>query len=99
MEMTALFGVNIGTPSGSLRGSRVMGIFSWLSSCGSGNDEPPSLVRTNDYWDSDMNEVRQAALEDVALIKQDDKLYSGQAPDEPKDQPQGEEPGGGGDDG
>jgi len=65
-----------------------MGIFSWLSSCGSGNDEPPSLVRTNDYWDSDIDEVRQAALEDVALIKQDDKLYRSHSPDQPQDEEQ-----------
>jgi hypothetical protein len=74
-----------------------MGIFSWLSSCGSGNDEPPSLVRTNDYWDSDIDEVRQAALEDVALIQQDDKLYRGRSPDAPPDAPQDEEQDDGGD--
>ena len=72
-----------------------MGIFSWLSSCGSADDQPPSLVRTNDYWDSDLDEVRQAALEDVALIEQDDKLYRRRSPDGPQDEEQNE----GGDDG
>jgi hypothetical protein len=76
-----------------------MGIFSWLSSCGPVDDEPPSLVKTNTYWDSDLDETRRAALEDVALIEQDNKLYRGHSLDEPPDQPQDEEQEEGGDDG
>lgn len=63
-----------------------MGIFSWMSSCGPVDDEP-NLVRTN-YGNPDLDEIRQAALEDVALIEQDDTLYRGNSQDQPQDQPQ-----------
>ena len=59
-----------------------MGFFSWMSSCGTvGEDEPPSLIRYNDE-DSDFNEVRRAAAEDVARIEQDDKFFGRSDPAE-----------------
>ncbi len=59
-----------------------MGFFSWFSSCGTvGEDEPPSLVRTN-YADSDLTEVQRAAAEDVARVEQDDKYFGGTDSDE-----------------
>jgi hypothetical protein len=58
-----------------------MGFFSWFSSCGTvGDDEPPSLVRTND--NADLDEVHERAAEDVARIQQDDKYFGGAGPDE-----------------
>ena len=55
-----------------------MGFFSWMRSCGTaGEDQPPSLIRYNDE-DSDLNEVREAAAEDVARVEQDDKYFDGQ---------------------
>ena len=52
-----------------------MGFFSWMSSCGTvGEDEPPSLIRYNDE-DSNYNEVRHAAAEDVERVEQDDKYF------------------------
>ena len=54
-----------------------MGFFSWFSSCGTvGDDEPPSLVKSN-YDDPDLEEVQQAAADDVARLKQDDKYFGG----------------------
>jgi hypothetical protein len=54
-----------------------MGFFSWVSSCGTvGDDEPPSLIKYNDE-DSDLNEVRQAAADDVERLQQDDKYFGG----------------------
>lgn len=62
-----------------------MGFFSWFSSCGTvGEDEPPDLVQSND--DPDLDEIRQAAAEDIAQIEQDDKLYRGGSPDEGQDE-------------
>ena len=72
-----------------------MGIFSRLSSCGPVDDEP-DLIRTN-YGNPELDELRQAALEDVALIRQDDKLYRGDSPDQPQDQAQDEAQDAGGD--
>ena len=58
-----------------------MGFFSWMSSCGTvGEDEPPSLIRYNDE-DSDLNEVRRAAAEDVARVEQDDKYFHRNEPE------------------
>jgi len=52
-----------------------MGFFSWFSSCGTvGDDEPPSLVRTN-YGNPDQTAVQEAAAEDVARIEQDDEYF------------------------
>jgi hypothetical protein len=56
-----------------------MGFFSWVSSCGTvGEDEPPSLIRYNDEdSDSDLDEVRRAAAQDVERLQQDDKYFGG----------------------
>ena len=57
-----------------------MGLFTWLRSCGTvaDSDEPPSLIRYNDEdGDSDLDEVRRAAAEDVARVEQDDKYFGG----------------------
>ena len=52
-----------------------MGFFSWVSSCGTvGEDEPPSLLRTN-YADENLEEIRERAAEDVARVEQDDKYF------------------------
>ena len=52
-----------------------MGFFSWMSSCGTvGEDEPPSLIRINE-GNPNLDEVQQAAAEDVARIEQDDKYF------------------------
>jgi hypothetical protein len=60
---------------GAIHDDGYMGFFSWMSSCGTvGEDEPPSLIRYNDE-DSDLNEVRRAAAEDVARVEQDDKYF------------------------
>ena len=59
-----------------------MGFFSWFSSCGTvGDDEPPSLVRTN-YEDPNLEEIQERAAEDVARIQQDDKYFGGNGPHE-----------------
>ena len=60
-----------------------MGFFTWLSSCGTvaDTDEPPSLIRYNDE-DSDLDDVRRAAAEDVARVEQDDKYFGGDDPEE-----------------
>jgi hypothetical protein len=58
-----------------------MGFFSWFSSCGTaGGDEPPSLIRYNDE-DSNYNEVREAAAEDVKRVEQDDKYFHRNEPE------------------
>ena len=58
-----------------------MGFFSWMSSCGTvGDDEPPSLIRYNDE-DSNLNEVRRAAAEDVERVEQDDKYFHRNEPE------------------
>jgi len=60
-----------------------MGFFSWFSSCGTvGEDEPPSLIRYNDGGDSDLDEIKRAAAEDVARVEQDDKYFGGDSPEE-----------------
>ena len=59
-----------------------MGFFSWFSSCGTvGEDEPPSLVRTN-YAGPELTEIQRAAAEDVARVEQDDKYFGGSGPRE-----------------
>ena len=59
-----------------------MGFFSWTRSCGTtGEDQPPSLIRYNDE-DSNLNEVREAAAEDVARVEQDDKYFGGSGREE-----------------
>ena len=60
-----------------------MGFFSWFSSCGTvGEDEPPSLIRYNDGGDSDLDEIKRAAAEDVARVEPDDKYFGGDSPEE-----------------
>ena len=57
-----------------------MGFFSWMSSCGTvGDDEPPSLLKTNDPG-PELSEVQQRAAEDVARIQQDDKYFGRDSP-------------------
>jgi hypothetical protein len=52
-----------------------MGFFSWVSSCGTvGEDEPPSLLRTN-YADENLEEIRERAAADVARVEEDDKYF------------------------
>jgi len=58
-----------------------MGFFSWMSSCGTADeDEPPGLVRTN-YGEP--SETQRAAAEDVARVEQDDKYFGRTEPAEP----------------
>ena len=55
-----------------------MGFFTWLSSCGTvaDSDDPPSLIRYNDGGgDSDLDDIKRAAAEDVARVEQDDKYF------------------------
>jgi hypothetical protein len=60
-----------------------MGFFSWFRSCGTvGEDEPPSLIRYNVGGDSDLDEIKRAAAEDVARVEQDDKYFGGTSSDE-----------------
>ena len=60
-----------------------MGFFTWLRSCGTvvDDDQPPSLIRYNDE-DSDLDDVKRAAAEDVARVEQDDKYFGGDDSDE-----------------
>jgi hypothetical protein len=59
-----------------------MGFFSWFRSCGTvGDDEPPSLIHYNNE-DSDLDEVKRRAEEDVARVEQDDKYFGGDSSDE-----------------
>jgi hypothetical protein len=54
-----------------------MGFFSWFSSCGTvDDDEPPSLIHTN-FDDPELDEIQEAAEEDVARVQQDDKFFGG----------------------
>jgi hypothetical protein len=54
-----------------------MGFFAWFSSCGTvDDDEPPSLIHTN-FDDPELDEIQQAAEEDVARVQQDDKYFGG----------------------
>jgi hypothetical protein len=58
-----------------------MGIFSWMSSCGTTrDDESPSLVQINDVNPDDP--MRQAAAEDLALIESDNQRPGEADPDE-----------------
>ena len=58
-----------------------MGLFSWMSSCGTApDDERPSLIQINDVNPDDP--IRQAAAEDVALIESDNKGSGEAEPDE-----------------
>ena len=58
-----------------------MGLFSWMSSCGTvRDDERPSLVQINDVNPDDP--MRQAAAEDVALIESDNERPGEADPDE-----------------
>jgi hypothetical protein len=58
-----------------------MGFFSWFRSCGTtGNDQPPNLVQLNN--DPRFDEMRQAALEDIAQIEQDNRDPGGPSPDQ-----------------
>jgi hypothetical protein len=55
-----------------------MGFFTWLRSCGTvaDSDEPPSLIRYSNE-DSDLDDVKRAAADDVARVEQDDKYFGG----------------------
>jgi hypothetical protein len=61
-----------------------MGFFTWLRSCGTvaDSDEPPSLIRYNDDEDSDLDDIKRAAAEDVARVEQDDKYFGGSGREE-----------------
>ena len=57
-----------------------MGFFSWMSSCGTvgeagtaDDSERPNLVRINTRTNPHLEELRQAAAADVALIESDNK--------------------------
>ena len=69
-----------------------MGFFSWISSCGtvgeSGTlgDDRPNLVRTNTS-NPRLDELRQAAAADVALIESDNKGFIEADPDVQPDEP------------
>jgi hypothetical protein len=63
-----------------------MGFFSWLSSCGSRYEdeiaeeqERPSLVRRS-YETPELEEIQEAAAEDVARVQQDDKYFGKNSP-------------------
>jgi len=63
-----------------------MGLFSWLSSCGSRfeeeiqeEDQRPSLVHRN-YETPELTEIQRAAAEDVARVQQDDKYFDRNSP-------------------
>jgi hypothetical protein len=59
-----------------------MSLFSWMSSCGTArDDERPSLIQTN-TGNPQLDEMRQAAAEDVALIESDNKRPGEADPDE-----------------
>ena len=58
-----------------------MGFFSWFRSCGTpANDEPPNLVQLNN--DPRFDEMRQAALEDIAQIEQDNRPSGEPSPEQ-----------------
>jgi hypothetical protein len=57
-----------------------MGWFSWMSSCGTVRDEPPSLIQIHDVNPDDP--IRQAAAEDLALIESDNQGPGVAEPDE-----------------
>jgi hypothetical protein len=60
-----------------------MAFSSWFSSCGTvRDDEPPSMVQTN-YGNPELDRMRQAAAEDVALIESDNRPVDEASPDEP----------------
>jgi hypothetical protein len=61
-----------------------MCFFTWLRSCGTvaDSDEPPSLIRYNDDEDSDLDDIKRAAAEDVARVEQDDKYFGGSGREE-----------------
>jgi hypothetical protein len=48
-----------------------MSLFSWMSSCGTTRDEPPSLIQIHDANPDDP--IRQAAAADIALIESDNR--------------------------
>ena len=60
-----------------------MGFFTWLRSCGTvvDSDNPPSLIRYNVDQDSDLDDIKRAAAEDVARVEQDDKYFGGDGPE------------------
>jgi hypothetical protein len=58
-----------------------MGLFSWMSSCGTVRDDGrPSLVQTHDVNPDDP--LRQAAAEDLALIESDNRPADEANPEE-----------------
>jgi hypothetical protein len=62
-----------------------MGFFTWLRSCGTvvDSDDPPSLIRYNEGdGDSDLDEIKRAAAQDVARVEQDDKYFGGDSSEE-----------------
>jgi hypothetical protein len=92
MVMTTVFGVDLSTPGAPAARSRpsakekVMGFFSWLSSCGSRfedeiaeEQEQPTLVHRT-YETPKLEEIQRAAAEDVARVQQDDKYFGKNSP-------------------
>jgi hypothetical protein len=57
-----------------------MSLFSWMSSCGTARDEPPSLIQIHDADPDDP--IRQAAAEDLALIESDNRRPGEADPDQ-----------------
>jgi hypothetical protein len=60
-----------------------MGIRSWLRSLRSkdvpDDDEPSSLIKYR-YEDPDLEQVEQAAAQDVAAVEEDDKYFGRDSP-------------------
>ena len=60
-----------------------MGIRSWLRSLRSkdvpDDDEPSSLIKYR-YEDPDLEQVEQAAAQDVAAVEEDDKYFDRDSP-------------------
>jgi hypothetical protein len=58
-----------------------MGLFSWMSSCGTVRDDnQPSLIQV---YDGNLDDpIRRAAVEDIALIESDNKGSREAEPDE-----------------
>jgi hypothetical protein len=57
-----------------------MGLFSWMSSCGTVRDDRPTLVQIHEVNPDDP--IRQAAAEDIALIESDNRPADEANPEE-----------------